>query len=221
MHPVLDCATRLVTLSHTGRVDVTRRVGEGSLARMLQTSRSTIRASLDHLEMIGLARRVPRAGTFLNVVGPKKFCEVMDVRASLEGLSVRLAATRATEADLGRLRSEAVELDRLNARLIDGDYREYEETARLDMAFHFFIARLADNSCLVSTLAQQRLVERSYRLAEVERYLRAQYDRPVPTHMEIVDGIAGRDPAKAELVMRRHILRTKELRLGSISGEVA
>lgn len=221
LHAVLDCAARIVGLTQSGQVDATRRLGEGSLSTLLSASRSTVRSTLDHLEMIGLAKRVPRAGTFLKVVGPRQFSEVMDVRAALEGLCVRLLAARATDPDLENLKIFAAEVDALTNRLFDNDRAAFEETAEKDLRFHLTIAKLSGNSRLVSTLAQQRLIEQSYHLAETARKLRPLYNRPVPSHVEIVEAIASRDPAQAELVMRRHILRTKELRLGTHSGEVA
>ncbi len=221
LHPVLDCASRILGLSQVGELDINRRIGEGSLTRRLAASRSTVRSSLDHLEMIGLARRVPRAGTFLNSMGPQQFCEVMDVRAALEALCVRLATSRALDPDIENLMTQAAKVDQFTQRLFNGDTSAFEQAAPLDRAFHFAIAKLSGNSRLASTLAQQRLIEQSYTLAEKDMVLRPLYDRPVPTHSEIVEAIASRNPAQAEVVMRRHILRTKELRLGTISGEVA
>ncbi len=221
LHPVLECAARIVGLTKTGQLDASRRLGEGSLTTVLSTSRRTVRSALDHLEISGLVKRVPRAGTYLTSVGPREFCQVMDIRAALESLCARQAAIRARPSDVEALATGAAVVDALNQRILDGDRSAYAEVSEEDLAFHSAIARLSGNPSLVSTLAQQRLIEQSYCLMNELAVMRPQHDRPVPTHAEVVEAIASRDPARADLVMRRHILRTKELRLGTITGEIA
>jgi len=220
-HPILECASRIVGLMREGRIDVSRRIGEGSLTSQLRASRATVRSALDHLEITGLVKRIPRAGTFLTPIGPKEFCEVMDIRAALESLSARLAAGRAHPTTIDKLRALAREVDDLNQRYIEGDNGTLIELAARDLEFHSAIAHLSGNPQLVLTLGQQRLIEQSFSLKLDTSMLYSIHDRPVPKHIEIAEAIANRDAAAADLLVRQHILRTKELRLGTFTGEAA
>lgn len=220
-NPILECASRIVGLARDGQIDISRRIGEGSLTAQLSTSRATVRSALDHLELTGLVKRIPRAGTFLTPVGPKEFCQVMDIRAALEALAARQAASHAHPSTIVKLRELAAEVDSLNRRYIEGENSALTELSSRDSAFHFAITRLSGNDRLALTLAQQRLIEQSFSLDKDTSMLYSRHDRPVPTHMEIVEAIASRDPAVADETVRQHILRTKELRLGTFTGEMA
>lgn len=218
----LDCAYRILDLIKRGVIDRHQRLGEGSLVSYLKMPRSTIRAALDHLEASGLVIRVPRSGTFFREVSVKELCDGMDVRATLEGLAARLATLRCTDSDLAVLREKATTVDNLNSRFITGDQEVIPELMELDRDFHLSLARLSDNRRLVITIEQQRIIEQSYLmgLGNIGSVFRPRRDRPLPTHCEIVEALATHDPQKADEVIRMHILRTKELRLGAYTGEM-
>lgn len=218
---VLDCAGQIVSLIRSGQIVLHRRIGESSLAETLQVSRTIVRSALEHLEMAGLVVRVPRSGTFLREISVSEFCDVMDIRAALETLSARLAATRAQEHELKSLTALAKQVDVLNRRFANGDEKAVLELAQRDLEFHLAIAKMSGNGRLASTLKQQRLIEFTFAMAQHTVVYRELKDRPVPTHSEIVKAIQKRDPVQAEEVMRRHILRTKEARLGNFTGEIA
>lgn len=219
VHPVLRCAVRIVSLINDGRIDASRRIGEASLTEQLHTPRATVRSALDHLEVVGLVKRIPRAGTYLTEVGPQEFCQTMDIRAALEALAVKQATARVRNSDLEHLRCLASEVDDLNQRALDGE-SVHPEVQSKDLDFHFSIVHLSGNQRLATLLAQQRLVEQTFNFAGSTVVLRPRRDVPIPTHLEIVEAIASYDPDRAETIIRRHILRTKELRVGAITGEI-
>jgi len=217
---VLNCAGQIVSLIRSGQIVLHRRIGESSLAETLQVSRTIVRSALEHLEMAGLVVRVPRSGTFLREISVSEFCDVMDIRAALEALSARLAATRAQEHELKGLAALAKHVDTLNRRFANGDEKAVLELAQRDLEFHLAIAKMSGNGRLASTLKQQRLIEFTFAMAQHTVIYRELKDRPVPPHGDIVKAIRKRDPIQAEEVMRRHILRTKEARLGYFTGEI-
>lgn len=132
-----------------------RRIGESSLAKTLQTSRTNIRAALQHLETAGLVARVPRIGTFLRKITVGEFWNVIDIRASLEALAARLAATRIREHDAQNLRINARRVDDLNRRFFgEGHESAMFDLAQRDFEFHLSIAELSGNSRLISVFKQ-------------------------------------------------------------------
>lgn len=219
---VLECSYRILELVRTGVIDPKNRVGEASLTSELGTARSTVRAALDHLEVSGLVERVPRSGTFFRTISIKKLSDGMDVRAALEALAARQAAIQASDAEFSDLRERAAHVDSLNKLLVDGDNSCLPALMESDRAFHLRVAELSGNRLLPSVLEHQRIIEQSYLAGIRDQYVyRPRKDRPVPTHVEIVDALCSGDPHVAEETMRRHILRTKEIRLGAFTGDSA
>lgn len=171
--------------------------------------------------MAGLVARVPRSGTFLREISVNEFCDVMDIRASLEALAARLAAARAQDRELKTLKPLAKRVDALNKRFANGDEHAVLELAQRDLEFHLAIAGMSGNGRLATTLKQQRLIEFTFAMAQHSIVYREVKGRPVPSHSDVVEALLSRDVSRAEEVMRQHILRTKEARLGSFTGEMA
>lgn len=218
---VLDCAWKVVSLIHAGKIVMHRRIGETSLAATFKVSRAVVRSALEHLEMIGLVFRVPRSGTFLKEISLRDFCDVMDIRAALETLAARLAAARAEEHETKALVRQAEHVDALGRRCKVGNRGVISELARGDLDFHLAIATLSGNQRLASTLQQQRLIEFTFGQIQESPPHRSPRLKATPTHLQIAKAIAVHDATQAAELMRLHILRTKESRLGSWVGELA
>jgi len=217
----LDCAGQIVALIRTGSIMHHRRIGESSLATTLGVSRAIVRSALEHLEIAGLVARVPRSGTFLREISIPEFCDVMDIRTALEALSIRLATARATDQQIKSLTVQAKRVDQLARRLAEGDLAAIPELGQKDLEFHLTVAELSGNSRLVATLKQQRLIEFTFAMIQTNSPFRPHKSRPIPTHLDLAEAIATHDSEKAANLMRQHILRTKEARLGSYTGEIA
>lgn len=216
-HPagsVLNCAGQIISMINSGEIEPARRIGESSLAERLKISRATIRSALEHLEIAGLVERRPRAGTYLRTITVTEFCEAMDIRAVLEGLAASQAALRAGKAELQSLAKQAAAVDALNRRLQDGDIKVIPDLTSRDREFHFQLAILSGNNRLVDTLQQQRLIEFTFTVGSLPAAYRPLRDRPIPSHREVVKAIESHDPDLAAQVIKRHILRTKETRIG-------
>ncbi len=218
---VLDCAGQIVALIRTGDIVRHRRIGESSLASTLKVSRAIVRSALEHLEIAGLMTRVPRSGTFLREISVNEFCDVMDIRAALETLATRLAATRGTEPELKALAAQAKRVDLLSRHFADGDITVILDLVQRDLDFHLAVAEMSGNIRLAATLKQQRLIEFTFAMIKENMPFRAHKARPIPTHSDIAEAISAHNPEKAEHLMRQHILRTKEARLGVYTGETA
>ena len=73
------------------------------MAAALDVSRAPVRDALRQLVAEGLASAYPHRGAVVTPVSEDMVHDVFDVRARLEGLAARLAATRVTADELGRL----------------------------------------------------------------------------------------------------------------------
>jgi DNA-binding FadR family transcriptional regulator len=103
------------------------RLDERQLSQDLGVSRTPIREALTVLEQEGFVRSVPRRGIFVIRKSKREIIELIQVWAALESMAARLAAERASDAelaDLGRIFSEfeTEEPGRAHARILRGEY---------------------------------------------------------------------------------------------------
>ncbi|MDR7484592.1 MAG: GntR family transcriptional regulator [Armatimonadota bacterium] len=75
---------------------------EEEIAAQLGISRAPVREALRLLAAEDLVTIAPRRGAIVTSLSPREFLEVYQVRESLEGLAIRLAVPRFTDADLSR-----------------------------------------------------------------------------------------------------------------------
>ena len=150
---------------------------------------------------------------------PQDLEETYELRAVLEGLAARRAATRIDPVALD-------EMDRLAATMMTVDpslgHRpagEFAELAALNARFHELIVTAAGSAQLASTLhglVQLPLVMRTYR-----RYTAAALARSHSHHREIVDALRAGDGGWAESVMRSHVLAARAVLLDSHREDAA
>src|SRR5438552_16957370 len=79
------------------------RLAEWRLPEGLGVSRTPIREAMTLLEQEGFVRTRPRRGIFVVRKTKREIVEMITVTAALESMAARLAAERATAADIGRL----------------------------------------------------------------------------------------------------------------------
>ena len=102
-------------------------VREPELTEQLGIGRTPVREALRRLAQERLVEVFPRRGMFVTKVDVRDLARLCEVRVALEPEAARLAAERATQADLAELRAVLAELDGRRKRdpraLIDLDER--------------------------------------------------------------------------------------------------
>lgn len=126
--------------------------------------------------------------------------EVVEVRTTLEVLSARLAATRATPEDLARLRTH---LEHMRSA---ADREAFNDS---DTAFHVTLARAAGNRLAADTTeaireALRRPLMELFTALDEEAY-RALVQDLHREHAAIYDAVATHDPAAAEVLVEAHV----------------
>jgi DNA-binding GntR family transcriptional regulator len=188
-----------------GTFQPNERLVEADLAELLGAGRSTIRAALVRLDQEGLVRRTPNRGARVRLLSDREALEIEQVRAALEQLLVRLAATRVTARDVAALRADLV---RMHERVVDGDPLAYSE---LNASFHQRIWAIAGNemgTALLNTLKSQSIRFQYRTILQPGRL-----QRSLAEHEAIVEALAARDPDASEAAMRAHlshVVRTLE-----------
>src|SRR5260221_6939910 len=94
---------RLIDDILSGRLLPGTRIVETRLAQELGVSQAPVREALRDLELFGFVVSSPFRGTQVRQILPEDLLEIYPVRAALEGVAARAAATRINEAGLSRL----------------------------------------------------------------------------------------------------------------------
>ncbi len=172
-----------------------------ALTEELGVGRTPIREALKLLEAENLIFTVPRRGIFVSHVSITDLQQVCEIRIELEGLTARLAAQRADDAELSEL---AVICD--ESRLA----RATSVTERIaeDRKLHNRLAVASHNRFLEAEV--QRFYDLSLRLWRLALgRVGADAVRP-GSHHEIIAAVQARDAALAESLMGAHILEFQQ-----------
>ena len=177
------------------------RLSERMLVDKLGVSSTTVKRALQQLQAEGLVEIQPRKGTYVVESFPAME-ENTVMRASLEGLAARFAASKATDEDLQEMREQIVEMRRRTEK--DTQQNISEANAR----FHYLVHRASYNPYVGRLIDVLRNFDRDLRhqaLSDHEEAVRGLKD-----HISVFEAIEARDGDLAEERMRRHILRTLE-----------
>ena len=178
------------------------KISEPELAKQYQVSRSTLREALNRLEKCHLIERKPNVGSRVVECSIKGLLELYITREALEGMACRQAAENMTDEEITKL--EGLLQDHFEEVKQGDSY--YQEAGDVD--FHYRIILGSKNSHLISMLT-----EGIYHLVRMYRVQLGMAGPRVSTafdeHKHIVQAIANRDGELAEMLMRRHILYSK------------
>lgn len=212
------CVSEIISQIRDGTLRPSQRLGEASFARKMGLNRQTVRTAFERLVMMGMLKRLHRSGTFVSHLGLEQYCELMDVRALLEGQAASLVSQFASDPNLRELAQIAEKLDKLKARL--GPPQEGAipiELQQLEREFHSRVAHLCGNRLLERLISMQDLVACTFRVAKALR-ITGQSEGSIPSHKQLVEAMASRNPERAAQTMRDHILRSKEMNVTSLTG---
>lgn len=173
------------------------RLMEKQLAEKLGVSRTPIREAIRKLELEGLIIMVPRKGAEVAKITEKDIKDVLEVRAVLESLAVKLACEKMDGEgieELEKLKDEFAEAAR---------NKEVEVLIKKDVEFHDAIFNSTDNEKLIQIINNLREQIYRFRVKYIKRM--DDYTTLVKEHQEIVNGIKNKDKNLAKEIAIRHI----------------
>lgn len=208
-----ELAGRISEAVMNGDIAVGTWLRQEALAERFAVSRQPVREALRSLQAYGIVEIHPHRGALVRRPSGREIREAYLVRAELEGLAASLAAERATDEELGRLRAADARFE----ELVD-DAEGDPSVATPDLgrwtaannAFHEAILDAAGARMLASTVeGLHRAVPRSLTgpALRTRRLLR----RNVVQHQRVRAAIEAGDPDAAREAMREHILTAGEL----------
>lgn len=186
-----------------GRFAPGERLAEEHLAEELGVSRTPVREALHKLEQEGLIEPLESRGFCIPHDSPEEVKELFDLRAVLEGYTLRLICERITEEQL---------------KMLAGMIEHSEDALRrkkLDEVFHWntqfhdsLYGIVADKRRFHSLIVNMRKYVLRYR-KDTLQYLDAG-QRTVDGHRQIILALKLRDPEICERIMRIHIRQSME-----------
>lgn len=193
-----------------GRLSPGQRLMEVQLAEQLGVSRTPVREAIRKLELEGLVVMLPRKGAYVANMSLKDIIDVLEIRASLEGLSASLAAERIHEDDIKKLEKIAKEF---KEHATDGDV---EGLLKMDVEFHECIFKATNNKRLHQLI--NSLWEQVYRFRVT--YI-SDYDSSVniiKEHELILDAIKKGDSELAKKYATEHIEKAEQFMIERAMG---
>lgn len=199
---------------------------ERRLMERLGCSRSALREGLRVLRGRGIIRTEHGRGSFVAATvaahtnnpmmhlfasQPRTLFDVLEVRLLLEAEAARLAASRATGADLVLLRRQFDAWQAAQEVAADQSLPA-DEHARRDHAFHRAIAEAAHNPVLVHTLESLNELMLGSVFASVKHlYTRPHYKQQIDRqHHRIFRAVEQRKPDAAYRAARGHVLSVRD-----------
>jgi len=167
---------------------------QDQIAGRIGVSRTPLRRALKELEHHYLLEQTA-AGLAVRQFSGEFLVSVFEVRAVLEGLACRLAASaidRATIAYLRTLLDTAYE-----AVVNDGDHELYRKA---DVVFHTRIMETGNNAILENNLKSTHVLTIAF-----SKGLVRPPEETYPEHMDILAALEQRDAEQAERLMTSHV----------------
>jgi GntR family transcriptional repressor for pyruvate dehydrogenase complex len=196
---------------------------EEGLASQFDVSRPVVREAVKELAVLGLVEsrqgrssRVTPSDDW-NPFAPELLAarsevgavddfmlELLELRRMIETEAAALAAARASDEDLGRMRAQ---LERM-----EGSVHDIERYTDGDIAFHNALLAATGNHLLTRLIAMIGPVLRLGRMISLQRRI----DGPIESqrgHRRVLEAVRARDPEAARMAMREHLSWTANLKL--------
>jgi len=181
------------------------RINEVELAARLGISRGPLREAIQRLSAEGFVESRQNRGAYVRVVTPDDVRFMYETRELIEVRAAELAAERASDADVARLRAS---LDGVRAALRDDAGAAYPPEVDL----HAFVLGLSGNPYLQRAGLDMQSRVRVARVRSGSSPERAR--EALAEHDEILAAIADKDAARAGSTMAEHLRRSLRHVLG-------
>ncbi|MEI6602860.1 MAG: GntR family transcriptional regulator [Clostridia bacterium] len=187
-----------------GELKPGERLMEIQLSEKMGVSRTPVREAIRKLELEGFVDMIPRRGAQVADLSNKQIADVLEVRASLDGLATQLATQRITKDELDALKN-------IQAQFCASVEKENIQGAiKKDAEFHDIIYSASRNERLVTILNNLREQVHRFRVMYIKDI--GSLRTLIEEHDEIVRAIEKKDIAGGIQAAQDHI-HNQELRI--------
>lgn len=188
-------------------------VRETTVADKLAVSRTPIREAIRRLVSDGWLESIPNCGARVVQWTEADLNEVFELRALLEPLVARRAATRLSTIQLERLEGLADAMEKL---AVDRSASALDEITALNQQFHEILSQAAESPRVKRILHGVVIVPIARR--SFHSFTSAELNRSMQHHRNIIHALAAQDGDWAAAIMRSHILAARAVQMRRTVG---
>ncbi len=192
-------AEDIMTAIATGALKPGQRLVEVQLCKLFGVKRNKIREALRKLEHDGFVKITPRVGAVVSEVSRSDIEHLYDLLSVLDGMAVRLVTPSVMPEQLEKL--EAI-LDKMGATDEPALYADYNNE------FHSLLCSYSENDRLMKVANNVRLSIAAFGFRSF--FVPGQIAASNKDHRKILQAIKENEPDKAEKIMRKHLLDTRD-----------
>ena len=181
----------------SGELKPNERLMEVKLAEKMGVSRTPVREAIRKLELEGLVKMIPRKGAHVAELSTKDIIDVLEIRATLDGMATGLAAERITDEEIKGLGSIQIQFENYaNKDNLQGSIKK-------DVEFHDLIYKASRNKRLVQISSNLREQVQRFRVIYIKDY--SDPRELIKEHRCILEAVSNHDKEKAVECAQRHI----------------
>jgi len=163
------------------------RIREDVLAEQITISRTPVREAINRLVADGIIIKKSQRGLYLIDPGPEQIEDNIDIRISLEKLSVEKCIERATDEGVEEISNSLLDFEKALRQ------KDYDVCNQLDSDFHTLIAQMSGNDRLVSLLNDLSAFFQLVRKEEKKNHPEKKNKCTLKEHRSIAKAIKNRD----------------------------
>jgi DNA-binding GntR family transcriptional regulator len=196
----------------SGRLAPGERIVEMRIAQQFGVSQAPVREALRDLDLLGFVVSSPFRGAIVRQISAEELLQLYPIRAVLEGLAARDAASRIDAPTLKKLDRQ------LATCRTAADRDDHRSALEADFAFHLTIVEASGNRLLQQIWDRMRLATTTFlTVSKSHHSLREIVER----HAAVVDALQTHDPDAAERALRLHIEEPGEWLRAALEEEAA
>lgn len=193
-----------------GELKPGERLMEVQLADKMGVSRTPVREAIRKLELEGLVEMIPRKGAHVAEVSVKDIMDVLEIRASMDGLATALAAKRITP-------EEIKELKHVYSQFVTNVEKEnVNGTIKKDAEFHDVIYRASRNDKLLQISNNLKEQVQRFRVIYLKGF--GSTGDIIKEHEQIIEAITTKNPEMAQKIAYEHIRTQEETIIKALRG---
>ncbi|HEX9062256.1 MAG TPA: GntR family transcriptional regulator [Clostridia bacterium] len=191
-----------------GELKPGERLMEVQLAEKMGVSRTPVREAIRMLELEGLVEMLPRKGAHVAELSIKDIVDVLEVRASLDGLATSLASVRITDDEIKVLK----QIHSQFANYVEKD--NLQGAIKKDVEFHELIYRSSRNDRLIQIINNLRERVQRFRVIYLKDFMSSK--ELIKEHIGIIEAITGKDALASQKAAEMHIKNQEQAIISAV-----
>ncbi len=179
-----------------------QQIAQPQLAERYEVGVTPVREALQRLAQEGLVQAVPRFGYIVTPITVSDVAEIYELRSILESAAARLAAQRASPAQLDKISALA------SYTYVYKDPLSYSNFLAHNSEFHLAVAAASGNRRLVEEISQ--LLDALTRVFHLGLDIRDSAEEMRDEHRALSEALCRRDALEAERIVQEQIAHSQQ-----------